>query len=95
MNFEIPNDKLAFILEEASCLLKTRFSPIKSLASWVGKLQSLRLAIGPIVSLVCRTNYNVIKLAQSWFSSVTLDFNSKMEVTWWLDNLKYLSSFHL
>ena len=93
MNFEIHDDKLGFILEEASYLLKTRVFPIKRLASWVGKLKSLRLAIGSIVSIMCKTIYNVLKLAQTWFSSASLDVALKMEVTWWLHNLKYFSSF--
>ena len=88
MNFEIPDDKVAFILQEASYLLKTKFFPLKRLASWVGKLKSLRFEIGPIVSIMCRAIYNVIKLAQTWFSPVSLDIASKVEVTWWLDNLK-------
>ena len=66
---------------------------MKRLASWVGKLQSLRLAIGPIVSILCRAIYNVIKLAHTWFSNVTLDHFSKIKVLWWLDNLKYFSSY--
>ena len=53
MNFEIPDDKVAFILQEASYLLKTKFFPLKRLASWVGKLKSLRFEIGPIVSIMC------------------------------------------
>ena len=73
MNFEIPKDKLEFILEEASFLLKTRFFHVNCIASWVGKLQSLRLAIGPIVSIMCRAIYNIIKLAYLWFSSISLD----------------------
>ena len=78
MTFEIPDDKLVFILEEASYLIKTKFYPVKRLASWVGKLQSLRLAIGPIVSIMCRAIYNVIKLSHTWSSPVTLDYNSKI-----------------
>ena len=93
MNFEIPKDKLEFILEESSFLLKDRFFPVKHIASWTGKLQSLTLAIGPIVSIMCRAIYNIIKLAYSWFSSVSLDGSSKVEVTWWFNNLKYFSTY--
>ena len=37
--------------------------------------------------------YNIIKMAFSWFSSISLDKHSKIEVTWWYDNLKYFSSY--
>ena len=80
MNFEIPKDKQEFIIEEATFSLKTKFFPVKRLASWVGKLQSLRLAICPIVSIMCRALHNVINLA---FSSISLDHHYKFEVTWW------------
>ena len=52
MMFEIPEDKFASIIEEATFFLESSKSkpsqpfPVKRLASWVGKLQSLRLAIG-------------------------------------------------
>ena len=52
MNFEIPEDKLAVILEEASFLLKTKLFLVKRIAYWFGKLQSLRLVISPIVSIM-------------------------------------------
>ena len=29
----------------------------------------------------------------TWFSLVTLDYNANIEVVWWLDNLKYFSSY--
>ena len=93
MTFEIPKQKLEFILVEALFFLKTKFFPVKRLASWVGKLQSLRLAIGPIVSIMCKSLYNLIKLAFSWNSSINLDKNSAIEITWWYDNLKYFSSY--
>ena len=42
---------------------------------------------------MCRAITNVIKLAQTWFSPVSLDVASKEEVTWWLDNLKNYSNY--
>ena len=93
MTFEIPTVKFEFIITEASFFLETKFFPVKRLASWVGKLQSLRLAIGPIVSIMCKSLYNLIKLAFSWSSYIQLDKNSNIEITWWKDNLKYFSSY--
>ena len=42
---------------------------------------------------MCLAIYNVIKLAQTCFSSVSLDVASKVEVIWWLDILKCFSSY--
>ena len=80
MNFEIPEVKFEFIITEAEFYLTTKVSPVRQLASCVGKLQSLRLAIGPIVSIMCRSLYNTIKLAFSWNSSIKLDkFSTTLE----------------
>ena len=93
MTFEIPVVKFEFIITEAEFFLTTKFFPVRQLASWVGKLQSLRLAIGPIVSIMCKSLYFLISSAFSWSSFIKLDKNSDVEVTWWRDNLKYFSTY--
>ena len=50
MVFEIPPEKLDRLLEGAKFLLTARRFLVRTLASWVGLLQSVRLAVGPIVS---------------------------------------------
>ena len=42
---------------------------------------------------MCKSLYNLIKLAFSWSSYIQLDKNSNIEITWWKDNLKYFSSY--
>ena len=93
MTFEIPVVKFEFIITEALFFLETKFSPVKPFASWVGKLQSLRLAIGPIFSIMCKSLYFLISCAFSWSSYIQLDKNSNVEITWWRDNLKYFSTY--
>ena len=93
MTFEIPVVKFEFIITEASFLLESKFFPVRQLASWVGKLQSLRLAIGPIVSIMCKSLYFLISSAFSWCSNIRLDKNSKVEAEWWRDNLKHFSTY--
>ena len=63
MEFEIPSEKLVRLMEGAKFLLKARRFLVRTLASWVGLLQSVRLAIGPLVSLVCRSMFYNIKSA--------------------------------
>ena len=90
MCFEIPPDKFVCLLEEASFFLDTKTNklfPVKKLASWVGKLQSLRLAIGPVVSIMCRFIYRDISDAKTWFSYIRLSKDALTEIRWWFDNL--------
>jgi hypothetical protein len=70
MKFEIPEDKLSRLLEKAKYLLSLRRVLVKDIAYWVGLLQSCRLAIGPVVSIMCRSLYDCIKNARTWFSYI-------------------------
>ena len=77
--FEIPENKFAYTIEEATFFLKSSKSktsrpfPVKRIASWVGKLQSLRLAIGQ----------HYIRLSNE----------SKFELQWWFDNLQFYTKY--
>jgi hypothetical protein len=93
MEFEIPPSKLLRLLEGAQLLLKTRRIIVTSLASWIGLLQSVRLAVGPIVSLMCRSLYDNIKSAQFWSSYIQLTDLARFQLNWWLKNLQDLNGF--
>ena len=73
MTFSIPEEKLERLFEGAKSLLSLRRVLVKSLASWVGLLQSCRLAIGPLVSIMCRSLYDTISSAKTWSSFVFLN----------------------
>ena len=93
MEFEIPPAKLVRLLEGAKILLKARRFKVKALASWVGLLQSVRLAVGPLVSLMCRSLYDVIKSAQYWSSYVKLTNLARFQLEWWVENLEELNGY--
>ena len=93
MSFEIPTEKYDLILSDSIIFLTSKMFPVRMLASWVGKLQSLRLAIGPIVSIMCKSLYKLISSAPFWTSFIKLDKNSKFEIEWWKDNLKHFTSY--
>ena len=42
---------------------------------------------------MCKSLYFLISSAFSWISFIKLDRNSVVEVTWWRDNLKKISSY--
>ena len=87
MTFEIPPLKLAKILENGLSILALKFCLVKKLASWVGLLQSCKLAIGPVVSIMCRALYDTIKLAPFWSSNIKLSLSSILKIEWWRCNL--------
>ena len=65
----------------------------RTLASWIGLLQSVRLAVGPIVSLMCRSLYDCIKSAQYWSSYIKLSDLARFQLNWWFENLQDLNGF--
>ena len=87
LTFGIPEEKLGRILEGAKSLLTHRRLLVKSLASWVGLLQSCRLAIGPLVSIMCRSLYDCISSARSWYSLIVLTDLASFQLKWWVEIL--------
>ena len=95
MTFGIPDDKLQRLLEGARYLTDSRRVSVRSLALWVGLLQSCRLAISPLVSIMCRRLYDIIKSAQTWNSHVRLDASCLFCLNWWLTELPSLTEFDI
>ena len=93
MQFEIPGDKLSRLLEEGNTLLTSRRVHVRNLASWVGLLQSVRLAIGPLISIMCRSIYDDIARARSWSTILQLSYKCKHQIDWWVRNLSSLNGF--
>ena len=93
MTFNIPEDKLIIIESKAREILRRKFNKVRILASFVGLLQSIRLASGPIVSVLTRSLYFTIDNAKRWESFVRLDNLAKMEVQWWLENIRKVNKY--
>ena len=56
-------------------------------------LQSVRLATGPIVSVMTRSLYYLVNNAKRWESFVRLDYLARKEVQWWLENIRHVAKF--
>ena len=93
MTFGIPEEKLGRILEGAKSLLTHRRLLVKSFASWVGLLQSCRLAIGPLVSIMCRALYDCISSAKTWSSIISLTGLASFQLRWWVENLSSICEY--
>ena len=86
LTFNIPEDKLLKIESKAMEILKRKTNKVRILASFVGLLQSVRLATGPIVSVMTRSLYHSINQARRWESFIKLDDLAMLEVEWWMNN---------
>ena len=95
LTFSIPADKVTNIVALCKQLLSMDRSRVRvrELASLVGKLQAVRLATGPIVSIMTRSLYVTVDQAQTWSSWITLDPLSRFELEWWEKNLHVVDRF--
>ena len=55
--------------------------------------QSVRLAVGPLISLMCRSIYDDISNARSWSTVLQLSYKCKHQIDWWVRNLSSLNGF--
>ena len=95
MTLNIPSEKIEELEQKCTNILKLNKAgvKVKEVAKVVGKLQSLRLATGPIVSVLTRSLYATIASAKSWGSWVKLDELATYELNWWKENLRHTSKF--
>ena len=95
LTFNIPEDKIRKIVSKAVEIKFLNFVKVRKLASFVGLLQSVRLATGPIVSIFTRSLYRSIKEARSWESFVKLDAEASFETQWWIENIRSVSTYKI
>ena len=93
LTFNIPEDKIVGIIGRANEILNRKFNKVRVLASFVGLLQSVRLATGPIVSVMTRSIYHLISNAKRWESFVRLDELARKEVEWWAWNVRSVAKY--
>ena len=65
--------------------------PVKRLASIIGKIISMSLAIGPVSRLKTRALYTAINSRRSWCDSVSLPQNAKEELEFWFRSINSLN----
>ena len=94
LSFNIPEHKLQKIVQACKTLGRSKgWVAVRRVASVVGLLQSVRLAVGPLVAILTRSLYHVVNEAKSWKSFVKLDDLARLELDWWINNLSSVSSF--
>ena len=93
LTFSVPEDKQVKIVGGCKELLSRTWCKVRKVASLVGRLQSVRLATGPIVAVMTRSLNHAVETAARWESFVRLDELARFELHWWVKNLKSVSKF--
>jgi hypothetical protein len=95
LHYYIPEKKLLDIVQFGSWLSGQRRVPVKQLASFYGKISSVRLALGPVTSLISRVGQRTIAQFSelSWAAYATLTDDVKQEIRFLVNNLADLNGF--
>ena len=86
--FRIPGDKIDRLHSAIQCISPAGRVAVRILSSIVGRLISMRLALGPIAHLRTRSLYAVIKERVSWSDRVFLSLEAQEELVFWQANIE-------
>ena len=90
-NFFVPSEKLESLKSSIKAAYPLTRVPARSLASIVGKIVSMSLAIGPVSHLRTRQLYQAIDTRRSWCDSVVLSPDAREELSFWFQNIDELN----
>ena len=91
----IPHKKLDLLKEQISKAVDGREFPATALASVIGKIMSMSLALGPITHLMTRGMYTVLNARASWLQQVLLTSAALEELVFWLRHISALNGQNL
>ena len=79
---KVPRDKLTRIQGILQSTTGNKISA-RALASLIGKIVALYIAVGPVVRLMTRSLYTVLNSKTSWFQELTISQGAREELSFW------------
>ena len=83
----VPTDKVDRLKSQLVQVLDRPTLKARDLASIIGKLISMSLAVGPVARLMTRSLYAVLNTRQYWCQFLPVSREARQEIQFWLDNL--------
>ena len=83
----VPQAKIDSLMEQMKRARSCWEIPATALASVIGKIMSMSLALGPLAHMMTRSMYAVLNASSSWCHQVLLTSEVLEELTFWLDNI--------
>ena len=80
---EVPEDKLAAVKVKLQKSYQLRLVSAKHLASVVGSILSMSLAIGPVARFMTRSMYTLLETRSSWWELLTISPEAQEELKFW------------
>ena len=89
--FLVPQEKIERFCQAIKDLpLYDRVS-VRHLASIVGQIISMGLAVGPVARLRSRYTYDILNQRRSWFDRVRLSCEAREELDFWKNNIEFFN----
>jgi hypothetical protein len=89
--FIVPDDKIARLKTSLSSILQVYRVSVRAVASIVGQVMSMSLALGPISRLRTRALYGDINTCATWKAFVCLSEEARAELKFWQNNVAVLN----
>ncbi len=84
---EVPRDKLTALQHMLNQACQSNMIPASRIASIVGRVISMGLAIGPVSRFMTRSLYTVLEARQAWGDCLTLSLEAQAELRFWSTSL--------
>ena len=84
----VPERKITFLQCQLSSIVGQKFLPARQLASIIGKVISMSLALGSIARFMTRALYAVLNNRHSWCQVLEITPEALLELKFWLCNLR-------
>ena len=82
--FSVPDRKIDKLKALLKCTSDCKVVPAWQLASLIGKIMSISLALGTVTRLITHNLYAALNLSSSWYQEVTMTQELLLEVKFWL-----------
>ena len=82
-HIEVPADKVAALKSKLHSICQLSKVQAKQLASIVGSIISMSLAVGPVSRFMTRCLYTVLETRHSWWDSLDITEDARQELEFW------------
>ena len=80
---EVPEDRIAALRVKLREICQSRLVSARNLASIVGSVISMSLAIGPVARFMTRSMYTLLETRLSWWELIEITSEAKDELEFW------------
>ena len=93
--FKVPQYKLNRLKLQLCEIEKGQLVPARSLASLIGKIMSMSLALGPVTRLMTHSLYSVLNSKATWCQKLVLTPEALSEVKFWVGEITKFNGQHI